>query len=338
MKKIVLVGLINDTNIGDIVIYDNTKYLVEKALKDLAINDVLIESIDMTGESEKDKSNDSSDNKKVSKLRKIINKMVNPKLKNKIIYLLNKNKKINAEPLIQYYEQHIKDAQLVIFVGGGLIKYLYQDLDKYISLIIDVCDKYKVDVLFNSVGIEGYSEKDVRCQRLKKSLNKNCVKMITTRDDIDLLKNHYIKNKNIFLKKVADPAVWTYQTYEKNISKEKSNKIGLGVIRPGSFKDNGINFSEEKQLKLWNDIIKELESNGYDWQLFTNGLYNDYKFGKKILEYMSIQDEERLVDMPKDGKELINIISQYKGIIAARMNANIIAYSLDVPSCRNCME
>ena len=33
MKKIMLVGLIYDTNIGDKVIYDNTLFLVKKSFK-----------------------------------------------------------------------------------------------------------------------------------------------------------------------------------------------------------------------------------------------------------------------------------------------------------------
>lgn len=343
MKKIVLVGLINDTNIGDIVIYDNTKYLVEKALKELGTEDVVIESIDMTGNLEKPKESDSVNDEKQSKIRMLVNKIINPKLKSKIRYIKNKyksNKNTNSddEKITQYYEKNLKDASLVIFVGGGIIKYLYQDFYKYISLIIDVCDKYGVDIIFNSVGIEGYSKKDYRCQRLKKALNKDCVKMITTRDDIDLLKNYYIENKNIIVKKVADPAVWTYKTYNENISSTKSNNIGLGIIRSGIFKDNGINIGEEKQLELWANIIKELEEKGYNWQLFTNGLQSDYKFAKKILEYINVDDKNKLVDMPKDGGELVNIISKYKGVIAARMHANIISYSLDVPACRTCLE
>ena len=52
MKKIMLIGLIYDTNIGDKVIYDNTKYLVEKALKEIQ-ETAIIESMDMTGATEK---------------------------------------------------------------------------------------------------------------------------------------------------------------------------------------------------------------------------------------------------------------------------------------------
>lgn len=42
--------------------------------------------------------------------------------------------------------------------------------------------------MMNGVGIEGYSETDIRCQRLKKAINQDCFKVITTRDDIDTLK------------------------------------------------------------------------------------------------------------------------------------------------------
>lgn len=335
MKKIILAGLINDTNIGDLVIYDNTKFLVEKALKELNIVDYEIDSIDLTGKSKETKKEtyDFDNNKKVRK--DFFKKIIAPELKTKLRYLKHRffinNKKIDEE-LTEYYEKSLKDADLVIFVGGGIIKYLYQDFYRYISLIINICEKNDIDVIINSAGIEGYSKKNKRCQRLKKALNKDCVKTVTTRDNFELLKNNYIENENIIIGKVADPAVWSYEVYNKNIDLNKKGVIGLGVIRPGIFKDHGIDFNEEKQLKLWSNIIKELDKKGYSWQLFTNGLKDDYQFAEKILKYMSIEDESKLVDMPRDGGELINIISKYKGVIAARMHANIISYSLDIPS------
>lgn len=332
MKKIVLVGLIHDTNIGDKVIYDNTQYLVKKALKELEIEDAIIESIDMTGAAETKQENASSQGGVKNKIRQYANKILTPELKSKIRYMLSKSKNSDEDKLLHYYEENLKDADLVIFVGGGIIKYLYQDFYRYISLMIETCEKFGTDVSFNSVGIEKYSQKDARCQRLKKALNKPCVKMITTRDDFNLLKNHYIENPAIKIEKVADPAVWSYQTYAENRKNKPSEKIGLGVIRPGIFKDNGIRFSEEKQIELWVKIIEELERKGYSWKLFTNGMYSDYEFAKKILETKNIKAEEKLVDMPKNGEELIQIISEFKGVIAARMHANIIAYSLDIPS------
>lgn len=332
MKKIVLVGLVNDTNIGDKVIYDNTKYLVEKALKELDITDSIIESIDMTGPISS--SNNNSSKREINKLcRNMINKIITPNLKSKIRYTLSKNKTSkDDDKLLKYYEENLKDASMVIFVGGGIIKYLYQDFYRYISLIIDICNKYKIDVIFNSVGVEGYSKKDYRCKKIKTALNSDCIKMITTRDDIEFLENNYIENKNIVVDKVADPAVWSYKTYSNDIKQNKKEVIGLGIIRPGIFLDNGFKFSEKQQLKFWSEIVEKLEEKGYDWELFTNGVKADYDFGKKILDYMKIEDASKLVDIPKNGEELINIIYQYKGIIAARMHANIISYSLDVPS------
>ncbi len=331
MKKIMLVGLIYDTNIGDKVIYDNALFLVKRALKELAIEDVLIENMDMTGDTEKTLENSSTKSGMKGRIKHFINSILPLKLRSKMKYIISQKQNFDEDSLLRYYEEKLKGSDLVIFVGGGIIKYLYQDFYRYISLIIEVCEKFGIDVLLNSVGIESYSDKDERCQRLKKALNKSCVKMITTRDDVALLKNQYIESSNILTEKVADPAVWSYQTYAENIG-EKSEVIGLGVIRPGIFKDNNIQLSEEKQLKLWSNIIDELEKKGYTWKLFTNGLSGDYEFAQKILETKNLKPEEKLMDMPKNGEELIHIISGFKGVIAARMHANIIAYSLGIPS------
>lgn len=115
---------------------------------------------------------------------------------------------------------------------------------------------------------------------------------------------------------------------------ELSNIIGLGVIRSQIFRDNGIDFNEVQQLELWSKIISQLEVKKQEWIMFTNGLKEDYEFAVKILEYMGKSEEinNKIVKPPVDDEELVRTISNFKGIIAARMHANIIAYALGIPT------
>ena len=88
----------------------------------------------------------------------------------------------------------IKDLDAIVFTGGGFIKYKTQGLNYIDELILKTARRRDIPVMMNAVGVEGYSETDIRCQRLKKALNSDNVRVITTRDDIDTLNDHYITN------------------------------------------------------------------------------------------------------------------------------------------------
>lgn len=225
-------------------------------------------------------------------------------------------------------------ADLIIFAGGGLIKYKQEFFYEKVSNILDVAEEKQIPVFFNGVGVEGYEEEDERCQALKQRLNYSCVKGITGRDDIHLLKDSYITNTNIRVKKAIDSAIAVPEVY--NIRRDKNSKvIGLGIIRDQIFQDYGIDgFDKERQISLWLSMINEIESCGYEWQLFTNGLRADYCFALEILKAAGKENEREryLVDRAIFTKQLIQTIAGYKGIIAGRMHSNIIAYALKVPS------
>lgn len=245
------------------------------------------------------------------------------------------------EPYIVYrYNIYSEDydllrrADLLIFAGGGLIKYKQESFYYYTSQILYMAEEQQIPVFFNCVGVEGYDEEDERCRQLQEALNLSCVKGISVRDDIDTLTKYYIQNKDIRVSKVIDPAVFSGKVYEK-IAKKESRIIGLGIIREKIFEDYGIEgIDKEFQLQLWCALTKEIEKQGYEWQLFTNGLSLDHGFALEVLEACgkAEQAERYLAKRPVHTDELVEIISGYVGIIAGRMHSNIIAYALGVPS------
>ena len=112
------------------------------------------------------------------------------------------------------YNSYFKNIDKVVFVGGGLIKYKYQQFWIQISSIVNNAEKNNIPVFFNAVGVEGYSNTDYRCQFLKKYLNKDIVKMITIRNNPDLFFNNYMENKNTSCYEVGDPALFTKETFK----------------------------------------------------------------------------------------------------------------------------
>lgn len=282
MLRILIVGLKDNENLGDVVISETTEFLIKKVFNDLSISNYELNVIDMTNEKE---------------------------------YV------------------YIDNSDLIIFAGGGILKYKYQNFHNYIDTITLLADNKNIPVVFNAVGVEGYDEFNESCSKLYTALQRKCVKQITVRDDYELLINRAIKNKNIIIKKVADPAVWTSDVYNKERNFD-SNVIGLGVVREGIFKSNGIDIGLDDLLELWSGIIYELERQNENWCIFTTGWPSDTKFAIKLFEYMGREREinDKLVKQPRTSNELIDTISNFKAIIAGRLHANIIAYSLDIPS------
>lgn len=332
MKNILLCGLKYNSNYGDPIINDSCRYIVQKSIKD----DVKIDEIDLEGKINFNKKYKLNIFKRqiikvnikiLNFIKKCFGKIKLNRLYNFIDYI---TWYVSDEYAIfnNYYKEKIKNSDIIIFSGGGMVKYRYQNCYQYIDYITKIADKKDIPVCLNSVGVEGYDDKNVKCRVLKKALNRKCVKMITTRDDIMTLKK-YICNENIYIDKVSDPAVFISDVY--NIKKKENNKIiGLGVCRGRLFLDNKINYTEKQLIELWKKIIIELERRGNEWCIYTNGLEADNIFAQKLLE--SIKANGDNIKIPNSPYELVNIISGFKGIIATRLHSNIIAYSLQVPA------
>lgn len=303
-KNILLVGLENASNYGDPIIYNCTKYLLSKENKNFIYNNLNL-------------------NPKINTIYTILNSISEKIGWNKF------NSKLIINEYKRSFNNKIKKSDAIIFAGGGLIKYKYQYFWSQISAIIDLASQYNIPVYFNAVGIEGYDEYDFKCQHLKEQINKNCIRIITTRDDIQTLNNKYISNHNIKTFKVAAPAIFCSKIY--NIQKKESNIIGIGLIRGKIFTDNGLKFSEKSLLNLYINLINELQSKKERFQLFTNGVEEDLELANRVCRYCKLDPNKDLV-IPQNPQELIEIISKYKCVIATRLHACIISYSLNIPA------
>lgn len=316
MKKIVLAGLISDNNLGDKVIAECTQYLYENAIENN--KDVVYDWIDIAGLT-------NIENSKPYLIRIIKARLYNLNLKigyPGIQFIIKKFE--------NYFKPLIKNHDLVVVVGGGLIKFKYQYFWAELSGLIRAADKLNIPLVLNAVGIEGYDEFDLKCQVLKKSLNSKCVQSITTRDDINSLQLNYLfpENKSV-AKLVADSAVHAAEVY--NINAEKSDLIGVGLIRGNIFKDNGLPLSKEKLVEFYSDLLSELEKRNLKYQLFTNGLESDLELVRDIFNYLGQEFDSKKILIPRSAKDLVSIICGFNSIIAARLHACIISYSLQIP-------
>ena len=324
MKKIAVVGLYAIKNAGDNILCEVTQYLIRQ---------------NMPG-------------------TKIVEVDVNPRVKSyrgfeKIPFLISKVL-IKMSGYMFSYENHsrfryiyeyfmwwlkvnhkfktqLKDVDAIVFAGGGFLKFRTQGLNYYVEQIMKIARKNNIPVMMNGVGIEGYSETDIRCQRLKKAINQDCFKVITTRDDIDTLKNNYIVNPNIKIAHVGDPALWVPECYNMKRNENPSNVVGINVIRGRVYQAYGNTLSEFELLNFYKKLVQGVEERGWDWVLFSNGMAADQKFGAMLLRALGCSDRRKILPTANNSVEFLEQIRSFKLVFGARLHACITSYALDVP-------
>lgn len=234
----------------------------------------------------------------------------------RIVSILNINRKTSA----------------IIFVGGGLIKYRCQYLFIYLDAITKYAEKLNIPVMFSGVGVEGYDDDHPDCKILKNALNRKCIKIITTRDDLECLMNNYILGSDILTARVADPAC-SFAMFTSLPETEEHKCIGLGVVREGLFEDYGITFPKHEMLKLWAEIYLKLYEEGYECKLFCNGAKSDFRFLEELREYIIATTNITPVYMPRpqEVKQLTDEMCKCAGLIVGRLHAAILAYAYDIP-------
>ena len=335
MKKNFKVGLLyyKDRNLGDIVLHDTAKYLIDNYLKKQNI-EYEIKSIDIG-----DKFIDTA---KVSKRREKYNNFLEKELDYYLKFKKNQKQKSTFQILNEWkrslYYLYIRNKicpklekmDVIVFSGGGMIKYHQQEFYLVINDITKFANKKHKPVIFTAVGVEGYDENDNRCRILKRAINRKCVKAISIRDDIDTFQKYL--TREIPNELVADSALYSKETF--HIKKDsKSNTIGIGVIRPEIFQNYMYSIDEEVLLKMYSETAFKLKEKGFNVKFFTNGAISDQKFILRIKEYLKADDsfDEMVENRPKTSRELVEMISKYKIVIGTRLHSSIIAYSLGIP-------
>lgn len=325
MKKIAVIGLYSLLNMGDRILCETSQYLLKQIVPHVEIREV-----DVLPSSE-------SEYQGLDRLKFKISQKMRKYAKKKFTYTDSGKFRYRYEYFMwwlrvnSHYKRKLAGVDAILFSGGGFLKFRTQGLNYYVEQIIKIAQRKNIPVMMSGMGIEGYDEKDVRCQKLKRTINSDCMKVITTRDDIDILQNCYIENPNIKTARVGDPAFWCPECY--GIQKSPQNtKIGINLIRGRIFRDYGNTYSYTELKEFYKELILSAERRGMDWVLFSNGMKSDQKFGKKLLKELEMSPEDKLLPAPESSEDLLNMIKDFKCIFGARLHACITAYALDVPA------
>lgn len=311
-KKILIMGLESLNNFGENFVLQCDKYLVDE----FGTCDVIIFDFEPA----------------MTKIRKLVYYFVLCMSKLCLLKALRYKFVLLAVKIrcLKAYKTAIEDADMIIF-GAGSFKYGTQKLWAYYSLTIDIAKKQKIPVMFNAMNIQKYNAADWRCRFLQSHLNSECVKVITSRDGaagVERLRNDYHINNGILCAGVGDVAFWIPECYKVQ-RKQMNETIGINLIYGNIFKRYGSSLPEKELIKTYVDLLKKLDNENLEWELFTNGLPSDYKFGIKLLKLYG--NTHKKIKVPKSDTDLVGMISGYKVILGARLHACICAYSLGVP-------
>ena len=324
MKKVAVIGLYAIKNAGDNILCEATQYLIKQKNPEVQIVEVDVNP----------------------RIKSYIGLELIPFWISKVLIRISGSifKYENSSKFRYYYEYfmwwlkinrkfktQLKDVDAIVFAGGGFLKFRTQGLNYYVEQIMKIAKKNNIPVMMNGVGIEGYSETDIRCQRLKKAINQDCFKVITTRDDIDTLKNNYIVNPNTKIAHVGDPALWVPECYNMKRNENPSNVVGINVIRGRVYQAYGNTLSEFELLNFYKKLVQGVEERGWDWVLFSNGMAADQKFGAMLLRALGCSDRTKILPTANNSVDFLEQIRSFKLVFGARLHACITSYALDVP-------
>ncbi|MEY4397820.1 MAG: hypothetical protein RLZ53_396 [Actinomycetota bacterium] len=321
--KVAVLGLTSNKNIGDYLLVESTKYLLRNYSETLRIKDVDVDPRDL-----KDYQGLAFLGLKIHSAMRKAESAVFKLVKSPYLRYLYQYAywyfRLNS-----HFKKTLTGVDAIIFSGGGFIKFRTQGLNYLDEQILKIARKRQIPVMMNAVGVEGYDENDVRCQNLKKALNFENVRVITTRDDVDTLAGHYVNRENLVTARVADPVLYLNAMLGNPTNKAK-NVVGINLINPENFRSYGGRLDVNSVTNFYKNLIVELRKRGQAFELFSNGMAADMRFGEKLIEDLNLP-KELLLPAPTTSKEFIELLRRYRIILASRMHAGISASAIGIP-------
>ncbi|EKM21619.1 MULTISPECIES: polysaccharide pyruvyl transferase family protein [Vibrio] len=311
--KVAVVGMIYSKNLGDGVIYQSLKELLEKS-------GVTVVPLDTAGLREFSLSEEKYSKKSFK--TKIMN--FSP-LTYRLATLFTSNVKRRAYN--NYAENIIKSSDAVIIGGGQLITNFTETLPTRLLDIAKICKKYNkpysiygcgVGTKFTKSGIVKYTE-------LISGASYVSVRGENSKDRLITLFN--ADNVNV----VPDPVYGLV----RNTKTSDEKKVGIcyqDILSLGMHDENFSKLGKGGLDKILATTIEHLNLKGIQCCVFTNGDKLDfdyaYEFYKTYGEKLGFEFAAR----PKTPSELIDLIGGFSHVLSFRMHGAIIAHALNKPT------
>ncbi|MDX2480654.1 MAG: polysaccharide pyruvyl transferase family protein [Desulfuromusa sp.] len=331
MTRIAICGETYSPNLGDGVIADSLKWLLKQV--DASIDVSFTDFSCRPGYSLEDL----SALPKANWIRRIHRSLARISLYRKgavpLLWYFSKRKRLS-----QSSQERIGDCDLMLIGGGQLL----MDNNLYFPLrvreLVRLAKSLNKGVVFYACGVGAkWSRPGFRL--LTGALLDESVLWVSVRDQEsrDTLRALF-PGTNLKCRLSEDPAVCAAEAYGIHAN-PKSSTTGLGLSAPNvlstRFAGSKSAFTVKRVKQFWIDLAELLESEHREFVFFTNGQSDDYAFAQSIVAEMSGSKAMRppvLLERARQPRALVEQVAQCQAIVAHRLHANIIAYSLGIPS------
>lgn len=237
-------------------------------------------------------------------------------------------------------EETMAETDLLIIGGGNLLMDNHLNFPLKIYFAVQAAEAQGVRVVFLSCGVGEYWSWIGR-KLIGKSLRRKTVGHISVRDDQSMtnLCREFPKVQTP-TDKIVDPGVFISDLYGVSpATTGRSAPIGLGVMHPFELKkrSDGHDFRMKMEQEFWTRLARSLIEEGYRVRIFTNGAMSDHSFAETVASEVPSDVRARndvgqlLCRRPRHPRELVAQIRRFGGVVAYRLHANVVAYSLGVP-------
>ena len=258
----------------------------------------------------------------------LLNKIIQEKNRGRIFF--GKIPKVGISNVNKTQEKIIRDNienyDKIVFPGGGI-----NSLKVTNAILARLDTGASFRMYFNAIGIHPERTRKELSDNIERVLNDSRVRQVTTRGDLNMTREYITSDKPYPIEWITDPAIWSGEVY--NIKKDANSRlIGIGPIRPEIFNEQDPDVSIDEVYAMYEKLLAEADKRDMRWKLFCNGTEPDFAFAKELLKRFGYDESEHLLKKPGNARQLVETISQFSGVIAARFHANIISTALDIPS------
>ncbi|WP_211452186.1 polysaccharide pyruvyl transferase family protein [Collimonas antrihumi] len=317
--KIVICAVPYSPNLGDGVIYENIRQLLLERVPNADIS-----ALDIAGR-------DDFSVATVSR-KSLINKV--PKLLQPsavclyfgLQYILRWRRK---------WTERLTGANLVMIGGGQLL------LDVHLNFPVKL---FLLSCILKSIGKSGKvavfgvgvspSMSAAGTWLLRRTWRNLAPVYVSTRDSASAENLRRILARPLDVNVMPDPGIYSRQTYAAFLAQRSPGSI-LGICISSPLELNQSDMEKQDYGRrigaYFLELVRQASASGYRVHLFTNGAPEDEALKDRLAADLGPGQVHNL-PRPVLPSELVANISRCDSIIAHRLHANIVAYSLDIPS------
>ena len=322
-RRLVIAGEIYSPNLGDGVIYECLSYLLQQLDPD-----VEVVPLDISGRRDWAKTDPHAN----ARLRAIA--LVQKNLPWLYPYL-------NLERLQLDYRRHLRmqwstllqGAEALLIGGGKLLMDNQLDFPFKLNRLYQLAKMHGLPLHLTALGVGEHWSRTGK--RLVEPLVHQAA-TISLRDarSFHLLQATFGNNKAIV---TCDPAIWAGEVYHPNCEQNSAAPIGINVINPldaNTHQPHTQRKSAEDLQHFYLQLASHLVDRNLGIEIFSNGNRRDDVFARQLFSHLQHNGLQTcsLAQRPVYPSELVTMIHRYRGVIASRLHAAILAAALEKPS------